>query len=135
MSTVIVRRTHQPDPPQLPQGEIVLQSPPEIPEVTQDTFRQTLMYLPMLAMTVGMVAMIAGPHATPVQYVGGGAMALGMGGMTLSQIGRGRGERRTKLDGLRRTTCATSGSSGAGPAGRRPRSGRHWSGPARTRTR
>jgi S-DNA-T family DNA segregation ATPase FtsK/SpoIIIE len=102
MSTVIVRRTHQPDPPQLPQGEIVLQSPPEIPEVTQDTFRQTLMYLPMLAMTVGMVAMIAGPHATPVQYVGGGAMALGMGGMTLSQIGRGRGERRTKLDGLRR---------------------------------
>ncbi|HLI38750.1 MAG TPA: type VII secretion protein EccCa [Streptosporangiaceae bacterium] len=102
MTTVVVRRARQPDPPQLPHGEIVLQEPPQIPEVTQDSFRQTLMYLPMLAMTVGMVAMIAGPHATPVQYVGGGAMALGMGGMALGQIGRGKGERRAKLDGQRR---------------------------------
>ena len=64
MSTVIVRRTERHDPPELPSGEILLQSPPEIPEAKQDSFQQTLMYLPMLAMTVGMVSMIAGPTAS-----------------------------------------------------------------------
>ncbi len=102
MSTVVVRRSEQPPAPELPSGEIVLESPPEIPEVVADSFQQTLMYLPMLAMTVGMVAMIAGPHATPVQYLGGGAMALGMGGMMIGQMGRGKGERKLKLNGLRR---------------------------------
>ncbi|MDX6393887.1 MAG: segregation ATPase FtsK/SpoIIIE, family [Streptosporangiaceae bacterium] len=102
MSTVIVRRTERHDPPELPSGEILLQSPPEIPEAKQDSFQQTLMYLPMLAMTVGMVSMIAGPTASTVQYVGGGAMALGMGGMMIGQIGRGKGERKIKLNGLRR---------------------------------
>jgi DNA segregation ATPase FtsK/SpoIIIE, S-DNA-T family len=102
VSTVIVRRGEHHDPPELPRGEIRLDSPPQIPEVTQDSFRQTLMYLPMLAMTVGMVSMIAGPTASPLQYVGGGAMALGMGGMMLGQMGRGKGERKLKLDGLRR---------------------------------
>ena len=102
MSTVIVRRSERPDPPELPSGEIKLEPPPEIPEVVADSFRQTLMYLPMLAMVVGMVSMIAGPTASTVQYVGGGAMALGMGGMMLGQMGRGKGERNTRLNGLRR---------------------------------
>jgi S-DNA-T family DNA segregation ATPase FtsK/SpoIIIE len=102
VSTVIVRRSERPDPPELPSGEIKLESPPEIPEAVADSFRQTLMYLPMLAMVVGMVSMIAGPTASTVQYVGGGAMALGMGGMMLGQMGRGKGERNTRLNGLRR---------------------------------
>jgi S-DNA-T family DNA segregation ATPase FtsK/SpoIIIE len=102
VSTVIVRRAERSQPPELPNGEIALESPPEIPEVAQDSFRQTLMYLPMLAMSVGMVSMIASPNASPVQYVGGGAMALGMGGMMLGQIGRGKGERKLKLNGQRR---------------------------------
>ena len=102
MSTVIVRRSERHDPPELPSGEILLESPPEIPEVTQDSFRQTMMYLPMLVMTVGMVSMIASPTASTIQYVGGGAMALGMGGMMVGQMGRGKGERKIKLNGLRR---------------------------------
>jgi DNA segregation ATPase FtsK/SpoIIIE, S-DNA-T family len=102
VSTVIVRRAERPEPPELPSGEIRLESPPEIPEAAPDSFQQTLMYLPMLAMTVGMVSMIAGPTASPVQYVGGGAMALGMGGMVIGQMGRGKGERKIKLNGLRR---------------------------------
>ena len=102
VSTVIVRRTERHDPPELPSGEILLESPPEIPEARQDSFHQTLMYLPMLAMTVGMVSMIAGPTASTVQYVGGGAMAVGMGGMMIGQIGRGKGERKIKLNGQRR---------------------------------
>ncbi len=102
MSTVIVRRAERHDPPELPSGEILLQSPPEIPEVTADNFQQTLMYLPMLAMMVGMGTMFAGQSSSPIIYVGGGAMALGMGGMMIGQIGRGKGERKNKLNGLRR---------------------------------
>jgi DNA segregation ATPase FtsK/SpoIIIE, S-DNA-T family len=102
VSSVIVRRGDHTTPPELPRGEILLESPPEIPEVARDSFRQTMMYLPMLAMTVGMVSVIAGPTASPLQYVGGGAMAVGMGGMMIGQMSRGKGERKIKLDGLRR---------------------------------
>ncbi len=102
MSTVVVRRTERHDPPELPSGEILLESPPEIPEAAPDSFRQTLMYLPMIAMMVGMGSMFAGNSSNKILYVGGGAMALGMGGMMLTQMGRGRGERNLKLNGLRR---------------------------------
>ena len=102
MSTVVVRRTKRHDPPELPSGEIRLESPPEIPEAASDSFRQTLMYLPMIAMMVGMGSMFAGNSSNKILYVGGGAMALGMGGMMLTQMGRGSGDRNRKLNGLRR---------------------------------
>ena len=102
MSTVIVRRTERHDPPELPSGEILLESPPEIPEVVPDNFRQTLMFMPMIAMMVGMGAMFVGQGSNPILYVGGGAMALGMGGMMIGNMGRGSGERKTKLNGMRR---------------------------------
>jgi DNA segregation ATPase FtsK/SpoIIIE, S-DNA-T family len=102
LSTVIVRPAERHDPPELPSGEILLQSPPEIPESTHDSFRQTMMYLPMVAMMVGMGAMFAGNSSNKIVYVGGGAMALGMGGMMIAQMGRGSGERKIKLNGLRR---------------------------------
>jgi DNA segregation ATPase FtsK/SpoIIIE, S-DNA-T family len=102
VSTVIVRRTERHDPPELPSGEILLESPPEIPEAAPDSFQQTLMYLPMIAMMVGMGSMFAGQSSSPLIYVGGGAMALGMGGMMIGQLGRGKGERKVKLNGMRR---------------------------------
>jgi S-DNA-T family DNA segregation ATPase FtsK/SpoIIIE len=102
VSTVIVRRTERHDAPELPSGEILLQSPPEIPEVATDGFRQTMMYLPMLVMTVGMTAAFAGNSSNKIMYVAGGAMVLGMGGMVVAQMGRGSGDRKLKLNGLRR---------------------------------
>ena len=60
------------------------------------------MYLPMVAMMVGMGAMFAGNGSNKIVYVGGGAMALGMGGMMIGQMGRGSGDRKVKLNGLRR---------------------------------
>jgi S-DNA-T family DNA segregation ATPase FtsK/SpoIIIE len=102
VATVVVRRTERHDPPELPDGEIQLESPPQIPEAAPDSFRQTLMYLPMVAMMVGMGSMFAGNGSNKILYVGGGAMALGMGGMMLGQMGRGSGERNVKLNGQRR---------------------------------
>jgi len=87
----------------MPRGEILLQPPPELPEVAADSFQQMLMYLPMVAMAGGMaVAVIGGNGASTQQYIGGGAMALGMGGMMMGQFGRGKGDRKVRLNGARR---------------------------------
>jgi len=103
VGTVIVRRGERRKAPEVPRGEILLESPPELPEVVSDGFQQMLMYLPMVAMAGGMaVAMVGGPGATTQQFIGGGAMALGMGGMMISQVGRGKGDRKIRLNSARR---------------------------------
>ncbi len=103
MSTVTVRRGERRKAPEMPRGEIRLESPPELPEVVADSFQQMLMYLPMVAMAGGMaVAMIGGNGASTQQYIGGGAMALGMGGMMMGQFGRGKGDRKVRLNAARR---------------------------------
>ncbi len=103
MGTLTVRRN--PDPggrPAMPQGEVRLPPPPELPEQSSDGFTQALMYLPMGAMAIGMIAVVAGGHASAILYVGSGAMAVGMVGMMAGQMMRGRGDRKLKLNGLRR---------------------------------
>ena len=89
--------------PAMPRGEIVLQPPPEIPEVNQDAMMQVLTYLPMGAMAIGMVGMMAGGgHASGIMYISSGAMAVGMVGMMFGQMARGKGDRKLKINGLRR---------------------------------
>lgn len=102
MSAVIVPRQERREAPELPRGEIVLEPPPEIPEAASDGMQQTLTYLPMLAMTFGMVAMMSGSGSGALRWVGGGAMGLGMGGMAVGQIARGKGDRKVRLNGQRR---------------------------------
>ena len=102
MSSVIVRRQERREAPEMPQGEILLEPPPEIPEPVNDGMQQTLTYLPMLAMTFGMVAMMSGSGSGALRWVGGGAMGLGMGGMAVGQFARGKGDRKLKLNGQRR---------------------------------
>jgi S-DNA-T family DNA segregation ATPase FtsK/SpoIIIE len=102
VSTVIVRRSERREGPEMPHGEIVLEPPPETPEAAGDALQQMLTYLPMLAMTFGMVAMMSGTGSGALRWVGGGALGLGMGGMALGQLARGRGDRKIKMNGLRR---------------------------------
>ena len=103
MGTLTVHRAPDADRPEpMPHGEIRLESPPELPERAADGLAQALMYLPMGAMAIGMVAIVAGGHASAILYVGSGAMAVGMAGMMVGQVARGRGDRKVKLNGLRR---------------------------------
>jgi len=51
----MVRRGDRRKAPEMPRGEVLLESPPELPEVVSDGFQQMLMVLPMLAMGGGMV--------------------------------------------------------------------------------
>ncbi len=70
--------------------------------MASDGLQQMMTYLPMLAMTFGMVAMMSGSGSGALRWVGGGAMGLGMGGMALGQMARGKGDRKLRLNGQRR---------------------------------
>ncbi|MEV4104966.1 type VII secretion protein EccCa [Nonomuraea sp. NPDC049649] len=103
MSIVVVRRPERRPGPQPPRGEVLLESPPEIPEVQPQGFMMVLTYLPMLAGAAAMALMFtAFGNANPIMYVASGLFALSMVGMTLGQIGRQAGERKHKLNGARR---------------------------------
>lgn len=102
MSTVLVRRKERRKPPEMPRGEILLEPPPELPEAVGNSFQNVMTYLPMAAMSGGMLFMLVNPNSGPLQYVSGGMMALGMSGMMLGQVGRQSGERKIKLNGARR---------------------------------
>jgi S-DNA-T family DNA segregation ATPase FtsK/SpoIIIE len=86
----------------MPKGEVKLPPPPELPAPPEGGLAQVMMYLPMGAMAIGMIAVVAGGHASAILYVGSGAMAVGMVGMMAGQVMRGRGDRKVKLNGLRR---------------------------------
>ena len=86
----------------MPRGEILLESPPELPEQVSDGGRQALMYLPMMAGSGAMVFMVAQPGSSPLTYVSSGLFAVSMLGMMLGQMGRGSGERKVRLNAERR---------------------------------
>ncbi|RFS83617.1 type VII secretion protein EccCa [Actinomadura spongiicola] len=102
MGTVLVRRKERRKPPEMPRGEVLLESPPELPEVTNDGFRNVLMYLPMAAGSGAMAFMFLNPNSNPLQMVAGGMMGLSMFGMMFSQVGQKSGERKSKLNSERR---------------------------------
>jgi S-DNA-T family DNA segregation ATPase FtsK/SpoIIIE len=102
VSTVLVRRKERRKPPEMPRGEILLESPPELPEVVGNSFQNVLMYLPMAAGAGAMVFMVVNPNSNALQWVSGGMFALSMFGMMMGQVGRQSGERKTKLNGARR---------------------------------
>ncbi|TYB59794.1 type VII secretion protein EccCa [Nonomuraea sp. PA05] len=104
MSIVVVRRPERRPSPKPPRGEILLESPPEIPEVQSQGMMAALTYLPMVAGAAAMGLMFTanGTNANPIMYVASGLFAFSMVGMTLGQIGRQAGERKQRLNGARR---------------------------------
>ncbi|MFD0856277.1 type VII secretion protein EccC, partial [Actinomadura adrarensis] len=102
MSTVVVRRKERRRPPEMPRGEILLESPPELPELVTEGFRNVLTILPMAAGSGAMAFMFLNPNSNPIQMVAGGMMGLSMFGMMFQQIGQRGGERKSKLNAERR---------------------------------
>ncbi|GAA2210612.1 type VII secretion protein EccC [Nonomuraea monospora] len=104
MSIVVVRRPERRPSPKPPRGEILLESPPEIPEIQSQGMMAALTYLPMVAGAAAMGLMFTanGTNANPIMYVASGLFAFSMVGMTLGQLGRQAGERKQRLNGARR---------------------------------
>jgi DNA segregation ATPase FtsK/SpoIIIE, S-DNA-T family len=103
LGTVMFRRPARRQPPMEPRGEVVLDSPPELPEtVSGGGMGQMLMYLPMVAGAGATGLLVTGSGGSPVTYLASGMMALSMVGMAFGGMGRSSGEKRRRLDGDRR---------------------------------
>ncbi|MDA0637158.1 type VII secretion protein EccCa [Nonomuraea sp. MCN248] len=132
MSIVVVRRPERRPGPQPPRGEVLLESPPEIPEVQPQGFAMVLTYLPMLAGAAAMALMFtAFGNANPIMYVASGLFALSMLGMTAGQIARQIGERKYRLNGARRDYFRYLGQvrKRTRRAAKQQRAALEWSGP------
>lgn len=104
MGTQVFKRPARQKAPPEPRGEIVLDSPPELPETTSGGGGgQALMILPMLAGIGAMALMMtARGSGNPIMMLAMGMMGISFMGMMLGNLGRQSGEKRRKLDGDRR---------------------------------
>jgi S-DNA-T family DNA segregation ATPase FtsK/SpoIIIE len=104
VSLIVVRRPERRKPPEPPQGEVLLEAPPEIPEAsTGGGLTQALTYLPMIAGAGAMALMFTGGTASnPIMMVSGGLFAISMIGMSVGQMMRNSGERKNQINGERR---------------------------------
>ncbi|MGA8112399.1 MAG: type VII secretion protein EccCa [Actinocatenispora sp.] len=102
MSTIVFRRAARRPGPQLPRGELLLESPPEIPEQLPRSLGQILLILPMLAGAGAMAFMYAGRGGGMLTYLAGGMFGVSMLGMAVGQIGGGSGDKKAELNAERR---------------------------------
>jgi len=103
VTTELFRRPLRRQPPAEPKGEIVLESPPELPEsVSGGGMGQALTYLPMAAGAGSTALLVTGSGGSPITYLASGMMALSMLGMMTGSMGRSSGDKRRRLDGDRR---------------------------------
>ena len=104
MSTVVFRRPPRRPGPQLPRGELLLESPPELPERLPKGFGQLLMILPMIC-GVGAMAFLytgGGRGAGPMMWIVGGLFGVSMIGMAIGTMNSGGGDSKAELDAERR---------------------------------
>ncbi|MEL6891595.1 MAG: type VII secretion protein EccCa [Actinomycetota bacterium] len=102
MTTTTYRRSGRQPGPELPDGELMLQEPPELPARKPKSFAHMFMMLPMaLGMGVGALVMFrpGGNAASALMPAMMGMSMVGMGVMTMT---RGGGERKRELNGIRR---------------------------------
>jgi S-DNA-T family DNA segregation ATPase FtsK/SpoIIIE len=87
----------------MPRGEVLLESPPELPEPLTRGLGQVLMVLPMLA-GAGAMAFLFGQGGAggTVRYVAGGLFAVSMLGMMVGSVANGGGQAKAELDAERR---------------------------------
>ena len=102
MSTVVFRRPPRQSGPPLPRGEILLESPPELPEQMPKGIGPLLMMLPMLAGVGAMAFMYSGGQNNTRMMVTGALFGVSMLGMAVSQFSSGGSEKRAELDAQRR---------------------------------
>ncbi|MFC3503984.1 type VII secretion protein EccCa [Micromonospora krabiensis] len=101
MSTVVFRRLPRQPGPALPRGEVLLESPPELPEPTPRGMGQLLMILPMFCGVGAMAFLYAGRGGSTMTYIAGGLFGVSMLGMALGSLSNG-GNDKAELNADRR---------------------------------
>lgn len=101
MSTVVFRRLPRQPGPALPRGEVLLESPPELPEPQPRGMGQLLMILPMICGVGAMAFLYAGRGGGMMTYVAGGLFGVSMLGMAVGTMSNG-GNDKAELNAERR---------------------------------
>jgi S-DNA-T family DNA segregation ATPase FtsK/SpoIIIE len=84
---VIVRRPPRRIPPTLPQGDVILDPPPELPDAGGGrSWGRMVMLMPMAAGGAAMGLMMGAQRPGPLSYVAGGMYGVSMLGMIASQL-------------------------------------------------
>ncbi len=104
MSTVVYRPPPRRQPPALPKGEILFESPPDLPEQGQGGAMGRLVgFLPIMAGGGAMAFMFtSGGVGGPQRVVMSVLIAVSMVGMTISQAVNRKGERKAQVETARR---------------------------------
>ncbi|GLZ81817.1 type VII secretion protein EccC [Actinorhabdospora filicis] len=102
MSTELFKRPPRRRGPQLPRGELLLESPPELPEILPKSFGQIFMILPMICGAGAMMMMMGNRGSGAMSYVAGGLFGVSMLGMAVSNIGNTGGKDKAELNAERR---------------------------------
>lgn len=105
MGQITFHRPKRVTPPAMPRGDLLLESPPEIPPpVASKPFGNLLRMLPMVAggLAMGLMFMGGGGRGGGMGAVIGGLYAVSMMGMMLSQVGRQNDDQSAQLDANRR---------------------------------
>ena len=111
MTTKLFRRQPRKRGPQSPRGDVLLESPPDMPDPQPKSIMQILMILPMMAGAVAMALMMAnrgggmggGGGGNPMMYVIGGMMGISMMSMMIMNISGAKGNKKAELNIERRT--------------------------------
>ena len=106
MGLITFHRPKRVNPPAMPRGDLLLESPPEIPPpAASKPFGNVLRMLPMMAggLAMGLMLTSGGMAGRGVmQGVVSGLYAVSMMGMMLSQVGRQNDDQSAQLDANRR---------------------------------
>src|SRR5947209_5715172 len=86
----------------MPVGEIPLQEPPSIPEVSGGAWVNALTYLPMAISSGAMMLLFIGPSSAALGYLIGGAMVLSAVAALVGQVLRNSGDRKRRIGNERR---------------------------------
>jgi ESX secretion system protein EccC len=103
VTTVVVRRAPRRPAPELPEGEIGVDAPPEIPQTVSSRWQQLFQLLPMLTGTGATALLFAGRSGDKYSLIIGGIFGLSTLGMLATSFSSGAGQpRKSEMMAARR---------------------------------
>jgi S-DNA-T family DNA segregation ATPase FtsK/SpoIIIE len=102
MGTVMIKRAARRPAPEIPEGQLTVEPPPEIPEATGSRWQQWLMALPMLGGTMAMAMMMGQGRGGAYSYVIGGLFGVSSLAMMMTSFGASGAPRKAEMMAARR---------------------------------
>jgi S-DNA-T family DNA segregation ATPase FtsK/SpoIIIE len=102
MGTVMFKRAARRPAPEIPEGQLTVEAPPEIPEAVGSRWQQWLMALPMLGGTMAMAMMMGQGRGGAYSYVIGGLFGVSSLAMLMTSFGSAGAPRKAEMMAARR---------------------------------